>query len=89
MGRHAEDALYDALRSVEGLGDAEAEQRIAAYRREVLSRFTNSLTEELHDLRRAWTDDDGRMLPFALPIFNLITEAILKREDALEAEEDA
>ena len=89
MGRHAESLLYEALRSVEGLTAEEAERRVSAYRREVLSRFTNSLTEELHDLRRAWTDDDGRMLPFALPIFNLITEAILKREDALEAEEDA
>ena len=81
MGRHAEDALYDALRAVEGLGDAEAEQHLAAYRREVLSRFTTDLSEKLHELRMAWQDDDGRVLPHALPIFNLVTTAMLEVED--------
>ena len=81
MGRHAEDALYDALRSVEGLSDEEAEQYISAFRREVLARFTTDLSERLHELRTAWQDDDGRVLPHALPIFNLVTTAMLEVED--------
>ena len=81
MGRHAEDALYDVLRSVEGLGDAEAEQHLSAYRREVLRRFTTDVSERLHELRTAWTDDDGTVLPHALPIFNLMQSAIAEAED--------
>lgn len=81
MSHHAEDALRDALRAVEGLGDEEAERRIRAYRCEVLARFTNDLTERLIDLQRAWEDDDGRVLPTARPIFNLVLRAVLDAED--------
>ncbi len=81
MGHHAEDALYDALRSVEGLTDEDAERRLAAYRREVLARFTTDVSERIHELRTAWQDDDGRVLPHALPIFNLVTTAMLEVED--------
>ena len=86
MSHHAEDALYTALAFVghegaERLADGEASDLVNAYRREVLSRFTVDLSEKLHELRMAWQDDDGRVLPHALPIFNLISTAMLEVED--------
>ncbi len=81
MSHHAEDHLRSLLGQVEGVSDDKMDADLAAYRRELLTRFTNEVTDRYAALKRAWEDDDGKMDPRARPLYHLMVEELLETQD--------
>ncbi len=81
MSHHAEDHLRSLLGQVEGLSDDKMDADLAAYRRELLAKFTTSVEDRWQTIRQAWTDDDGKLYERVAPLYHLMASALWETQD--------